>query len=84
MNFKERMRMDAYYYQFFETGILEVDLILSAIACAGKVFHHTRDWYEDVCPDDYDSKLIGDTPIEWIQNAANKAAEKLKNEKSKK
>jgi hypothetical protein len=65
-------RMDAYYYGFDATGILAIDLILSAVACAGKSFHHTDQWGEKVSP--YHDRLRGDTPVEWIQNAANDAA----------
>lgn len=65
------MRMDAYYYRFDSTGVLEIDKILSAIAWAGKSYHHTCDWCEDANP--YESHT-GQSPIEWIQNAANEAA----------
>lgn len=73
------MQMDAYYYEFTPTGVFEIDKILSAIACAGKAFHHTQDW-NDKCsyiPEPHSGK----TPIDWIQNAANEAAERLKGEK---
>jgi len=65
------MRMDAYWYGFDKTGVAEIDRILSAIACAGKSFHHTEFW-SDVAGDYPGHK--GKTPIEWIQNAANDAA----------
>lgn len=68
-------RMDAYYYSFEPTGIDVVDRILSAVASAGKGFHHTESWGDEV---DY----LGGVPafrgtsyVEWIQNAANDAAE---------
>ena len=38
--------MNAYYYSFGETGEVEIDRILSAVACAGKGCHHTEDWAE--------------------------------------
>lgn len=64
-------RMDAYYYGFDPTGVDCIDKILSAVACAGKAFQHTRDWNEEgMLRDDH----TGDTPVDWIQNAANEAA----------
>lgn len=68
------LRMDAYYYGFEPTGNPDIDLILSAVACAGKSFHCTDQW-NDMCPPREGHE--GDTPIEWIQNAANKAAAKM-------
>ncbi len=74
------MRMDAYYYGFDPTGVPEIDRILSAVACAGKAYHHTESWGEEMtygtpngAPDGHEGK----TPIEWIQNAANDAARRL-------
>lgn len=73
--------MDAYYYGFYETGVKEIDLILSAIACAGKAFHSTENWtdylYGKPSKSPYNDKLIGETPVDWIQNAAKNAAEKI-------
>ena len=69
------MRMDAYYYGFDPTGVPEIDRILSAVACAGKAFHHTEDW-GDVASE-YPGH-VGKTPVEWIQNAANDAAKALR------
>ena len=66
------LRMSAYYYGFTPTGVQEVDLILSAVASAGKSYHHTEDWCDKTPA--Y-PPLEGDTPVDWIQNAANKAAE---------
>lgn len=65
-------RMDAYYYGFQMTGVLAVDLILSAVACAGKAYHHTEDWNNDCDP--YHQRLRGTTPVLWIENAAHDAA----------
>ncbi len=45
------LRMEAYYYGFTPTGVREIDLILSAIATAGKGCHHTSDWNEYGYPD---------------------------------
>lgn len=70
------MRMSAYYYTFTPTGVEEIDQILSAVACAGKMFHHTRDWCEQE-EFDYGPFLRGSSPVEWIQNAANDAAKKF-------
>jgi hypothetical protein len=64
--------MDAYYYVFERTGVDCIDKILSAVACAGKAYHRTEDWSENCYPwNDH----TGMTPIVWIQNAANEAAE---------
>lgn len=60
------LRMNAYYYSFKPTGCLEVDLILSAVATAGKAFHHTEDWN--------DPMGNGQTPVQAIQDAAVMAA----------
>lgn len=65
-------RMDAYYYGFEETGVEVVDRILSAVACAGKAYHHTESWNEVATSSEL--FLRGNCPIEWIQNAANDAA----------
>lgn len=70
------MRMCAYYYSFKKTGVKEIDGILSAVACAGKAFHHTDQWNDSTDGWSYDC-CIGETPIEWIQNAADIAAAKL-------
>ena len=42
----EKLRMDAYYYSFEETGCIEVDRVLSAVATAGKAYHNTDQWNE--------------------------------------
>lgn len=41
---QEKRRMDAYYFSFASTGVDAIDDILSAVACAGKAYHHTGDW----------------------------------------
>ena len=71
------LRMDAYYYGFEPTGVPEIDRILSAVACAGKAYHNTSDWQNGCKP--Y-AGHVGGTPVEWIQNAANDAAEKWERE----
>jgi hypothetical protein len=71
----DEIRMSAYYYGFDKTGVPEIDLILSAVACAGKAFHHTDQWNDESSwRTDYHE---GETPVEWIQNAAKKAAAQL-------
>ena len=74
-------RMNAYYYGFARTGDEMIDRILSAIACAGKAFHHTDQWNDEVydlrdgqkVAMPYEPFLRGMTPVEWIQNAAEDA-----------
>jgi hypothetical protein len=66
--------MEAYYYSFAPTGVEAIDRILSAVANAGKAFHHTDRWTEDCGARD---GLRGESPVEWIQNAANDAAKAL-------
>jgi len=70
------LRMDAYYYGFDKTGVPEIDKILSAVACAGKAFHHTDSWNDDI--DFTYEPHKGKSVVEWIQNAANEAAERMK------
>ena len=69
----KELRMNAYYYSFDKTGNLAIDRILSAVACAGKAYHHTDDWNNGCLP--YEECHRGATPVEWIQNAAIDAAE---------
>lgn len=71
----EELRMDAYFYGFDKTGVPGVDRVLSAIACAGKAYHYTGDWWDECAP--YPGH-VGKNPIEWIQNAANDAAKAFK------
>lgn len=69
---KRPMKMDAYYYGFCFTGVREIDVILSAVACAGKAYHHTESWNDECSP--YHELHRGSTPADWIQNAASDAA----------
>lgn len=62
------MRMDSYYYSFESTGNVHIDKILSAVAVAGKAFHHTSEW------DDDDTLDGGPSYADRIQIAANEAA----------
>ena len=64
-------RMSAYYYDFDATGSETIDKILGAVACAGKAYQDTENWEDVTSP--YDDHA-GETPIEWIQNAAFEAA----------
>ena len=69
------LRMDAYYYFFEPTGVYEIDLILSAVACAGKAYHHTEAW-QDETPK-YHPDFDGECPQDWIQSTADKAAKMI-------
>lgn len=72
---KPNLRMSAYYYSFDHTGDFCVDKILSAIACAGKGFHHTESWEDEL---GYEVETFkGKSYIEWIQNAAIDTAKEL-------
>ncbi len=68
------LRMNAYYYGFDPTGNASVDLILSSVATAGKIAHHTQEWGD---PCQMYGPFRGESPIDWIQNAANDAASEL-------
>lgn len=61
-------RMDAYYYSFEKTGCGQIDEILSAVAKAGKAFHHTQYW-----GDEHEFNEGEKSFIDLIQEAANKA-----------
>ena len=74
------LRMDAYYYEFDPTGVETIDRILCAVASAGKAYHHTNNWTDEHGPRD---NCEGNTPVEWIQNAANNAATKTNNNTQK-
>lgn len=63
-------RFDAYYYGFDPTGNEAIDLILMAVAYAGKLAHHTEDWTDR----NHYLANYGHTPAEIIQRAANSAA----------
>lgn len=73
----EGWRMNAYYYGFDRTGQVVIDRILSAVAHAGKGYHHTEFWTDHL---DYGapSHLRGDSYAECIQNAAIDAADTLR------
>ena len=67
---KDDLRMHSYYYSFEKTGVYAIDRILSAVAHAGE-YHHTEFWNDATRTPD---GMIGETPVSWIQNAANQAA----------
>ena len=67
-----KYNLDAYYYGFDPTGVDAIDRVLACVASAGKAFHHTREWDEEIGP--LRPCDVGDAPIDWIQNAANDAA----------
>jgi len=69
------LRMDAYYYGFTETGVEAIDRILSAVAHAGKGYHHTESWGDEGLDDM--GEFHGGNYVAWIQNAANDAARTL-------
>lgn len=69
----EKWRMDAYYFGFERTGVDAIDKILSAVACAGKAYHHTEWWGEEDLSGPWPPHT-GASCIDWIQNAANEAA----------
>lgn len=77
------LRLSAYYYSFEPTGVESIDRILSAVACAGKSYHHTEYWTEpndeviwDGDPETVPQINEGVMPswAEIIQQAANEAA----------
>jgi len=74
MSEDKKLRMNAYYYGFEETGVYEIDLILSAVASAGKGFHHTESWTEEIKLENY-GPFRGENFQQAIQNAANDAAQ---------
>jgi hypothetical protein len=72
----DQLRMNAYYYSFEKTGIVEIDRILSAVAMAGKAYHGTDQWEDETYTEQlsYGGKI---TPVELIQEMANRAAKAL-------
>lgn len=63
------LRMRAYYYGFDPTGSRAIDEVLSAVAVAGKSYHHTEDW-NNAKPDQKSC-------VDNIQDAAARAAAEL-------
>ena len=69
---QSRTDLDGYYFSFEPTGNPYIDTILGAIGFAGKAYHHTADWNEDI---PYFG--IGFTCVSNIQAAANAAAKAM-------
>jgi hypothetical protein len=69
-------RMDAYYYGFERTGVGAIDAVLSVLAYAGKAYHHTDDWQDDMSHD-YGPIRKGESAADAIQRVANEAAAHL-------
>ena len=40
-------RLNSYYYSFSPTGVPHIDMILGAVAYAGKMYHYTERWLDD-------------------------------------
>ena len=70
---QERLRMNAYYYSFDETGVLAVDRVLSAVATAGKAYHHTDQWTEPMGR----RPNLEQTAVQLIQVSAQEAADHI-------
>lgn len=69
----EELNFSSYYVNLTPTGAYPIDLVLSAVARAGKAYHHTSDWLE---PDAYpEAPFEGDTWRDRIDNAGKRAAE---------
>jgi hypothetical protein len=75
MTEKRQLWMRAYYFSFSPTGVELVDRILSAIAHAGKGYHHTSDWTE---PTEPEGPFRGTSYVDWIQHAAEDAAAEIR------
>lgn len=68
---EEELPMYGYWFTFEPTGVIEIDRILSAIACASRWSHSTEGWIE--------GDGLGDEPshIERIEFAARAAADTI-------
>jgi len=62
-----------YYIGFEATGVPEIDRLLAALGWAGKAFHHTEAWNDEL-DWDYGPLIKGSTCSDLIQRAANDAA----------
>jgi hypothetical protein len=65
-------RFESYYFGLDATCVKSIDEILKAVTRAGSSSHHTDSWADKV--EWYDNR----SPVDWIQEAANTAAAKLK------
>lgn len=69
------MDLNSRHVSFKTTGNAKIDTVLHAVAKASGTFHDTSLWDEQVTATEMGFKhLQGETPIEWIQNAAIAAA----------
>lgn len=66
------------YIDFYKTGNPDVDRLLDVIHLAGKAFHHTSQWTDEI--GEMYQGVEGECPLDWIQNEANKLAKKLNGE----
>ncbi len=64
-------QFDGYYIHFETTGVEDVDEVLRAVAYAGKSYHNIEGWADD------ENKQDGKTCVEWIQEAAQNAADAM-------
>jgi hypothetical protein len=62
-----------YYIGFEATGVPEIDRLLAALGWAGKAYHHTEGWNDEL-DWDYGPLAKGSTCSDLIQRAANDAA----------
>lgn len=70
---RDNQKLSAYYYGFSPVGVSEVDLVLAAVAAAGKGYHHTEDWGDPIRGEDGAPSYI-----DLIQEAANQAAARIR------
>jgi len=68
--FKATRGLDAYYFSFESTGVEAIDRVLWAIAYAGKAYHHTNGWKDELSG-------LGLSSEELIQKAADMAAREI-------
>lgn len=63
--------LSAYYYSLEKTNVPEIDEILATVAFAGKMYHHTTDWEDNL----WDEPI---SVVDMINEAARRAAEAWK------
>ena len=72
LEIQSRPNLDGYYFSFEPTGNTHIDTVLGAVGFAGKMFHGTEAWDENI-----PHYGVGFSCISNIQNAANAAAKAL-------
>lgn len=82
-----QLRLSAYYYQFEKTGVRSVDLMLQAVAMAGKAHHHTDEWSDlnkdtGISQEMLIQRAASNAAIDWHTNH-NQAIEKIKAEQTR-